>query len=373
MIITCYSYKGGSGRSTAAVNIAGSLFRKGKKVACLDMDFGAPGMHEILKTTGERGEVDVWEPINKAIDSKLKQNDGTGIHHFFNKSVSDSDFVNKYGINFKKLVYKNKLERQKFIGMKEDFEHVNGAEKLVKKIKEGELIFLTASGKEKSVDLISGKHYDLESFKDRFCLLVAELVNFFHKKTGDGKKGKPLDRDTFDKFYNDIYIICDSASGITANSLPVLNTSNMILTFFRWSAQHLKGTEETCRVLKYYLEERYVFGKVRLYKVGSIKPSIEPGRGKLFNDVVFQKAKKNIDSNLDKLKSDIDFKYLGDIPEDDSMKFFERIVTLSEAYEFYKELVDSYDSIAERVIMERRKIDDSDIRNKVWKKISDSK
>ncbi len=370
MIITCYSYKGGSGRSTAAVNIAGSLFRMGKKVACLDMDFGAPGLHEILITTGSRGKKRDWEPVHPRIKEAIDANGGIGIHHFFNQSVSGKKFVAENGINFKNLYFpEDERNSTMFKGMKD-------AEAVSSSIKKGELIFFTASQKEKSIEPISGKHYDLESFKDRFCLMTAEVVKFFYENDNEEKNRAPLTRDTFDAFYDDIYMICDSASGITANSLPVLNISNMILTFFRWSAQHLKGTQETCATLKRYLEERYVFGKVRMYKVGSIKPIINVGNDeekKNYGDVVLKKAAANIDEKLKELKLDIDFKYLGDIPEEESMKFFERIITLSGNYNSYTLLIDAYDKVAKMVVMERDKIDDFDIRNRIWKYIYESR
>ena len=46
MIITCYSYKGGVGRTQLCANIAAYLcFQKGKKVLLWDWDFEAPGLH----------------------------------------------------------------------------------------------------------------------------------------------------------------------------------------------------------------------------------------------------------------------------------------------------------------------------------------
>ena len=46
--IMCYSFKGGSGRSTASANIAAALAKLGQKVLVVDMDFEAPGLHFVF-------------------------------------------------------------------------------------------------------------------------------------------------------------------------------------------------------------------------------------------------------------------------------------------------------------------------------------
>lgn len=47
----CYSYKGGSGRTVAAGNIAAALAKQGKKVLILDMDIEAPGLQNLFEIT----------------------------------------------------------------------------------------------------------------------------------------------------------------------------------------------------------------------------------------------------------------------------------------------------------------------------------
>lgn len=44
LIVSFYSYKGGTGRTTAAANVAVILAKKGKKVVCVDMDMEGPGL-----------------------------------------------------------------------------------------------------------------------------------------------------------------------------------------------------------------------------------------------------------------------------------------------------------------------------------------
>ena len=53
-----YSYKGGSGRTVAAANVAAALAKHGRRVLIIDLDFEAPGLQyvlDVLDTKGERG------------------------------------------------------------------------------------------------------------------------------------------------------------------------------------------------------------------------------------------------------------------------------------------------------------------------------
>jgi len=44
-----YSYKGGSGRTVAAANVAAALANMGKRVLVMDMDFEAPGLYTLFR------------------------------------------------------------------------------------------------------------------------------------------------------------------------------------------------------------------------------------------------------------------------------------------------------------------------------------
>jgi MinD-like ATPase involved in chromosome partitioning or flagellar assembly len=44
-----YSYKGGSGRTVAAANVAAALAKQGRRVAIIDLDFEAPGLQYVFR------------------------------------------------------------------------------------------------------------------------------------------------------------------------------------------------------------------------------------------------------------------------------------------------------------------------------------
>jgi MinD-like ATPase involved in chromosome partitioning or flagellar assembly len=72
LIITFHSYKGGTGKTLLAVNLATILANSGKKTCLLDLDFSAPSLHTIFKT----GKTEYWinDYLNRAceIDKVLK-------------------------------------------------------------------------------------------------------------------------------------------------------------------------------------------------------------------------------------------------------------------------------------------------------------
>jgi septum site-determining protein MinD len=48
-IIAVHSYKGGTGKTSLAVNLAATYARRGKKVCLMDLDFRAPSLHALFK------------------------------------------------------------------------------------------------------------------------------------------------------------------------------------------------------------------------------------------------------------------------------------------------------------------------------------
>ena len=49
-ILAVHSYKGGTGKTLLAVNLASTFAKQGKKVCLFDLDFRAPSLFAILNT-----------------------------------------------------------------------------------------------------------------------------------------------------------------------------------------------------------------------------------------------------------------------------------------------------------------------------------
>lgn len=83
MIITCYSYKGGVGRSMALANIAELLYRRGLSVLMIDFDLEAPGLEQyfykkdsqpLKKALSQRGIIDLLLSYKELRSLPLPQN-----------------------------------------------------------------------------------------------------------------------------------------------------------------------------------------------------------------------------------------------------------------------------------------------------------
>jgi len=69
-IISFYSFKGGTGRTTALANVAYELAEQGLTVGCMDLDLAAPGLHMVFPNVGP-----AYGPADK-IHDYLRDRDG---------------------------------------------------------------------------------------------------------------------------------------------------------------------------------------------------------------------------------------------------------------------------------------------------------
>jgi len=180
--ITCFSYKGGAGRSTSAANVAAELAKRGKQVAVVDADLGAPGLHYLFG-------------VNAISDDP----DYVGTHHLLNDMVRIDDIIDKSLID---------IGKKHDDGRAWDFEE-----------KGGKLMLLASS-----------PNHIPPLEPDDYASRLA--------KTCLGVLRSRLDDLGYD------YLIIDSASGIGPAAGVCMDNSDTVLVFFRWTRQHVLGTAE---------------------------------------------------------------------------------------------------------------------------------
>ena len=184
-----YSYKGGSGRTVSSGNVAAALAKHGKRVMVIDMDFEAPGLHNVFD-----------------VSESDKYQNTLGIQDYLKGSVALEEVSDEMVIDM-------------------------GSEKEVKggalPIKDGgKLLYLMASPKTTPVAF--------NSEKPQLYAKMIDLKRYFSEEEN-------LD-----------YIILDSASGIReAFSLP-MSISNELMIFFRWTRQHFEGTCKVLSLWKFH-------------------------------------------------------------------------------------------------------------------------
>lgn len=223
--IVSYSYKGGSGRTTASVNIAFKLMKEGKRVVVLDMDVGAAGMHMILSHWRTEAE------------DKIKRNvDGVGHQMFFNRNGDAGLDVLEPS-----LLY---------ISGGEDSDVPVGAQ-----LGTGSILFLFSSNNDRTLTDLYGTSEMARNFESKYHRLqqlLAERVGGSHEQ--------------------EVYLIVDAPNGITPVSLPLLKSADLVLMFYRHSLQHIQGTIEAGRKLHDYLLDELERRYMRILLVGSCVP-----------------------------------------------------------------------------------------------------
>lgn len=261
--VVCYSYKGGSGRSTAAVNIALQLARRGNLVALLDMDIDAPGQHMLIadwlsgaladaSSATTDGEPDAHSGIARAL-RKLQENNGAvGIQNFFNTPISE---VNPLSVLEAGTLDLREVEESYIM----DSSQSDVA---------GELEFFFASTERRPIgDLEKRTISSLEEFLEKYRFLQKRIAGRLYHRAVEAHG-----RDSNDPRVQQVFLVVDAPNGVNNISLPLLKSADLILTFFRHSVQHVQGTLETVRKLYHYLERELNKRYLRILLVGSCYP-----------------------------------------------------------------------------------------------------
>ncbi len=289
--IVSYSYKGGSGRSTASVNIAFSLAKQGKLVVCLDMDVGAAGLHMIISDWDEKTKTHV-----------AANRDEIGHQLFFNASNEPS--INQLA---PALIDIDKVTGVAHVGIGEN---------------PGRLLFAFSSTKDRALKDLNNDSDGARAFKQKYLRLQQLLAR---------EVGGTADRE--------VYFIVDAPNGITNVSLPLLKCADLILMFYRYSLQHVQGTVEAGDKLIFYLRDEYEKRPyMRLLLVGSCVPeriienlrqhadSLEPYEREMLDK--FNSTQANLEAFADDYPLQVELLPMHQrIGEDDLLKILEQPIT----------------------------------------------
>ncbi len=180
--ITCFSYKGGAGRSTSGANVAAELAKRGNRVAVIDADLGAPGLHYLF-----------------GVDKISDDPDYLGTHHLLNDMIRIDDLIERSLID---------------VGAKHDDNRSWNFDD-----SGGKLVLLASSP----------NHVPPLEPEDYASRLATDCLGVLRSRLQE-------------KGYD--YLIIDSASGIGPVAGVCMDNSDTVLVFFRWTRQHVRGTAE---------------------------------------------------------------------------------------------------------------------------------
>ena len=217
-IIDCYSFKGGTGRTTCAANISAALANMGKNVCVIDLDIEGPGLSVVMD---------------------MKDYNGTFIQDYFMDRKPES-------FDYKKMIID--VKNYNLRSGNNEWESLNG-----------NLYFIPAKV---AIDDTTVVDYYTNDRIPRLPLLFDLLL----------KKIK------YDEELKIDYLVIDSASGYSETSSVGIANSDLILVFFRWSQQHLFGSITISAFLDHLCKNRKKMANYEL--IASCVPSSSEGEYK---------------------------------------------------------------------------------------------
>jgi hypothetical protein len=214
-IITFYSYKGGTGRTTAVANVAWILAQAGKKVLAVDWDLEAPGLHKFFHPFLDPGVVAATSGMIELINDYAWAATSARVPH-------DKNWHVEYA-------------RVKPHAVALDWEFAN----------DGELHFLSAGRQNRDYSsLISNMDWD----------------NFYERLGG----GQFFDALRADMKNNYEYVLIDSRTGLTdIADICTVQMPDTLVDCFTLSSQSIEGAAAVAR----HIEERYASRGIKIMPV----------------------------------------------------------------------------------------------------------
>jgi MinD-like ATPase involved in chromosome partitioning or flagellar assembly len=275
-VVSCYSYKGGTGRTTGAANIAYRLALLGTQVCLVDLDVEAPGLLAVLGLEEENCSSFVQQVLS---------GQESAMQDFVREAVVDVGRILDLGLP-----------------------------------PQTALNFVPASSKLKEGAVVKWRGWQPVKLL-RWLLSEVEA-----------------------QYGTEVFVL-DIASGLRNSSIVPMAVSDLLLVFFRWSRQHLRGTIQSIRWLEEFRASPDVPIEAEHLLIPSAIPSIDaqdPQSEVL--QIVYDAAKRRLADAANLAFEEIDALR---IAEDPVLKWDERILRKTGAGS------DSYDRIAQAVL-ERR-------------------
>lgn len=271
-IISCYSFKGGTGRTTSTANIATAFAQLGKNVCVIDLDIEGPGLSVVL---------DVENPKD------------TCIQDYFMAEDPENFDVTRMIIDIKARKIESDEDKWKSL--------------------EGNLYFIPARiGVEESTIVT----YSQDKIQKWLNMLFEML-----------EENKDLGVD---------YLLIDSASGYSDMSSVSMAVCDLILIFFRWSRQHLRGTIKIDQFFKSLIsteaERNYEF-------IGNSVPFT----------LIKGDKKDDFQIIMNSLETAVEKKVFSMLPENDELKWNEKVIIFDEEPE-NKEIINNFNELAQELI-----------------------
>ena len=286
MVISSHSFKGGSGRTSSTANLAAALANKGKNVCLIDMDLEGAGLSVVL-----------------GLEKHLKNTNISYIQDYLlDEYPDDFDYKNMI-LNVNKI---KSDDNDKWMKLK------------------GTLFFIPAR--------IEFNERTNVNYDDN---LPARYLSHL------------LRRIELDPDFNIDHVILDSASGYCDAAITSLmgllnytkshNQHHLLLLFTRWSNQHIAGTIKVGSHFNSLIENKGL--DINYEVVANVIPF------SLSNDLndVFKSITKYVESKVGKPI----FRF---IPENDDMKWNERIIVFDDDKPQNADVISAYNQMADQII-----------------------